>query len=104
MNRQQTHRVRIDCRRRLKAASFKRAHKSVRSGIAPAVKLQGYAEQGAQIGKHSAAAGGRRCGCKPCQHVAVLVDCLQRIMRRQAVHPALIFSQSSRQPNVFGYK
>ena len=38
--------------------------------------------------------GGGRGGGKAGQHVAMFVDGVQRIVRRQALHPALVLNQN----------
>ncbi len=87
MDGEQAHRQRVDRRRRQHAAGFKDAHKSVGRGKTPATQLQRHRKQGAQIGRHGLPlTDGGRCR-KTRQHVAIRVDGLQRVVRRQLVEP-----------------
>ena len=71
------------------ATAFEGAHKGVGRGVAPTAQLQGHGQQGAQVGQHRVALAGRRHAGKARQHVAIGVNGLQRVMRRQLVQPRL---------------
>ena len=88
MDGQQAHGLAVDRHRGQQAARFQRAHHAVRRDVAPAVALQRHGQQGAQIGQHRQALGGGRGGDEAGQHVAIVVNRLQRVVRRQAVEPA----------------
>ena len=93
---EQAHRLRIHPAGRAHAAFFHGAHKGIGREVAPAVVLQRGREQRAQIGQHRHALRGGRSGGKAGQYVGVLVDGVQRIVRRQSVHPGLVSDQIGR--------
>ena len=95
VNRQQPNGIGVDSRRRLQPASLEGAHKGVGRGIPAAVKLQRDVQQGAQVGQHRGPGLLGRGSGKACQHIAMVIDCLQGVVRRQTVDPTLIFDQIS---------
>ena len=102
VDRQQPNGAVVQRGRRQRAAGLERAYKAIGRGVAPAIKRQRHAEQRAQVGQHGLALDGRRGGDKARQHIAVGVNGLQRVVRRQAVQPALPAGQMSRQPLQIG--
>ena len=89
VNRQQANGAVADTGRRQRAAGLERADKAVRRGVAPAIERQRHSQQRAQVGQHRRALQRRRGGYKARQHIAVAINALQRVVRRQAVQPAL---------------
>ena len=104
MNRQQPDRLAADRSRCLGAAGLERAHKTIRRGVTPAVEGQRHTEQRAQIRQHRAALRRRGRRAKTRQHIAVVVNALEGIVRRQAVQPALPLGQNRPQPFQGGRK
>ena len=91
---EQANRLRIDPARGAHAAFFHGAHKRVRREVAATIVLQRGRQQGAQVGQHRRALRGGRSRCKTRQHITVLVDGVQGVVRRQGVDPRLILSQN----------
>ncbi len=104
MDGQQPDGLSADGCRRLGAAGLERAHKTIRRGVTPAVECQRHTQQRTQVGQHRVALRRRGCGAKTRQHVTVVVNALQCIVRRQAVQPAFPFSQNRPQPFQNGRK
>ena len=96
VNRQQPYCAFADRGGRQRAAGFQGTHESIRRGITPAVQVQRHCQQRAQIGQHGAALQRRRGGGKARQHIAVVVNRLQRVVRRQAVNPTFPSGQNGR--------
>ena len=95
MHRQQTNGLRIGPAGGAHAALLHGAHKRIGREVAAPVVLQRGGQQRTQVGLHGLALGGGRGGGKAGQHVAMFVDGVQRIVRRQALHPALVLNQIS---------
>ena len=94
MHRQQADGLRIGPAGGAHAALLHGAHKRIGREVAAPVVLQRGGQQRTQVGLHGLALGGGRGGGKAGQHVAVLVDGVQGIVRRQALHPALVLKQN----------
>ncbi len=98
MDGEQAHGMWVDRRRRQHAAGFEGAHKSIRRGVTSAAELQRNAQQGTQVRQHGfALIGGHRRG-EARKHVAMGVDGLQGVVRRQLIKPAFPSHQSDRYP------
>jgi hypothetical protein len=76
------------------APLLQRAHKRVGREVAAPVVLQRGTPAARAGWPAPPGAAGRRGGGKAGQHVAMVVDGVQRIVRRQAVHPALVLKQN----------
>ena len=98
MNGQQAHGVGLQAQRSLQASGLEGAHQAVGRGESATVQRQRATQQSPQVAQHSGAlaVGGGRA--KAGQHVAVVVNGLQRVMRRQLGQPALPSHQNGRQP------
>ena len=73
------------------------AHEGVGGEVAATVLLQRAGQQRTQVGQHAGALRRGGAGSKARQHVAVLVDGLQRIVRGQVRHPFAVLRQIGRQ-------
>ena len=94
VHRQQSDGLRIGPAGGAHSALLHGAHKRIGREVAAPVVLQRSGQQRTQVGLHGLALGDGRGGGKAGQHVAVLVDGVQRIVRRQALHPALVLKQN----------
>ena len=97
MHGQQAHGVGIGQRGCRHTAGLERAHQRIRGGVACAIHLQGGSQQRLQVGQHGLALWGRGGGHEARQHVTVVEDGIERIVRRQGVEPALPADQNGRQ-------
>jgi len=95
VHRQQADGLRIGPAGRAHAALLHGPHKRIGREVAAAIVLQRCRQQRAQVGLHRLALGDWGSSGEAGQHVAVLVDGMQRIMRRQATHPGLVLGQNS---------
>ena len=88
VNGQQAHGVGLQAQRRQQAAGLQGAHQAVGRGEAAPVQRQRHAQQRSQVAEHCRALA-VRCGrAKTGQHVAVVINGLQRVMRWQLGKPA----------------
>ncbi|MNV44181.1 hypothetical protein D3C71_1359300 [compost metagenome] len=94
VHRQQANGLRIGPARRAHAALLHGPHKRIGREVAAAVVLQRCRQQRAQVGLHCLTLGDRDSSGEAGKHVAVLVDGMQRIVRRQATHPVLVLNQN----------
>ncbi len=91
---EQPHGLRLRSLRRPDAPGLERAHETVGGEKTPAVLRQCLPEQAVQLDQHSLALARRNGHRKARQHVAFSVDGGQRVVRRQAVGPALVERQA----------
>ena len=87
VNGQEPHRVCTDSGRRQNTTGPECPHQGIGGGVTPAVDLQRNRQQRTQICQHGIALCRRCSGGKTGQYIAVVIQSLQRIMRRQAVQP-----------------
>ena len=97
MNGQQPHRIGLHRDGRQHAARLERAHQAIGRGVTPATQAQCHAQQCPQIGQHMRALGSGRGGGETGQHVTVVINSLQGVVRRKVVKPMLVLQQASRQ-------
>ena len=97
VNGQQPHRIGLRGDGRQHAARLERAHQTIGRGVTPATQAQCHAQQRPQIGQHVKALGRGRGGGETGQHVTMVINSLQGVVRRQVVQPTLVLQQTSRQ-------
>ena len=95
VNGEQPHGIGVDSRRCLQATRLERADKSIWRCIAATIDLQSGCQQRPQIGQHRPPAGSRCSSSKAGQHVATVVNSLQRIVWWQGVQKCFITAQST---------
>ena len=95
MHGEQAHGVCIGPLWRFDATGLERAHQGIGRGVTSAIHLQNGGQQGLQIGQHTRAQGVGRSRRKAGQHIAVLVNGVQRVVRRECVEPAFVLGQNS---------
>ena len=104
MNCQQAHGVQVHCSRRLQPTRLQCPHKGVRRGVTPAVDLQGRPQKRPQVGQHGCPTRRWSGRSKSGQHIALGVNSLQCIMRRQGIYQRLVLHEYGLDTNKFGRK
>ena len=89
MHSQEPHSLGISPHRRGVAAGTQGAHQRIGSDVPPTIHLQRCREQSTQIRQHGVTLVGGCGDGKTGQHIAMVVDGAERVIRRQSVDPSL---------------
>ena len=93
MHSEQAHGLCVGSIGRLDTAGLEGTYQGIGCGVTPTVDLQGSRQQGLQIGQHILTQSIGRSRRKARQHIAVLVDGAESVVRRKGVEPIFVLHQ-----------